>query len=223
MPRGIGARLPGAILILPMFLVQPPAPREGELWVTLLDVGQGLAAVLRTSRHTLVYDAGPSFNPDSDSGNRIVVPFLRGEGLRKLDALVLSHDDDDHSGGARSIIAARDPAWVLTSIDRSREILAGAREVLRCDDRDAWHWDGVDFDILHPRPDDYLSGRRKRNDLGCVLRASAPGGSILLAADVEKKSEAEMLERDAAGLKSDVLLVPHTAAGPRQPRTSSMP
>ena len=209
LPRGVSARAFGIAFLLPMFVVLPPKPQPGELWVTLLDVGQGLAMVVRTASHTLVYDTGPSYNPDSDSGNRIVVPYLRGEGLRELDALIVTHDDDDHSGGARSIIAARNPKWVLTSLEKGRDILAGANEVLRCDDRDGWQWDGVNFDIIHPARDNYRDEWRKINDLGCVLKITAPGGSILLTADVEKKGEAEMLERASAELKADVMVVPH--------------
>jgi competence protein ComEC len=212
LPRGVGARSFGVAMLLPMLLLLPPRPLPGELWLTLLDVGQGLAVVVCTSDHALVYDSGPSFNPDSDAGSRIVVPYLRGEGIRALDALVITHDDDDHSGGAHSIIAARDPQWILTSLDPARTILTGAREVLRCDDRDRWQWDGVDFAVLHPHPDNYAEARRKTNDLGCVLRIRAPGGSILLTADIERRSEAELLARIAADsdtLNADVLLVPH--------------
>ncbi|MFM7459957.1 MAG: DNA internalization-related competence protein ComEC/Rec2, partial [Burkholderiales bacterium] len=85
MPRGLPLRWLGGLAMLPMFVVLPPSPKPGELWLTLLDVGQGLATVVRTATHTLVYDTGPKWNPDADSGNRIVVPYLRGEGVRTLD------------------------------------------------------------------------------------------------------------------------------------------
>jgi competence protein ComEC len=124
MPRGLPLRSAGLVAMLPMFFVLPPAPKPGELWLTVLDVGQGLATVVRTATHTLVYDTGPKWNPDADSGNRIVVPYLRGEGVRKLDALVITHDDEDHAGGARSVIDARSPGWVLTSVSKDRDYLA---------------------------------------------------------------------------------------------------
>lgn len=218
LPRGIGLRLVGAVLMLPLFLVVPNKPAEGELWVTILDVGQGLSAVVRTARHTLVYDTGPQFSAESDAGSRIAVPYLRGEGLRALDALIVTHDDEDHTGGARSLIAARNPAWILTSLEPTREILNAAREVLRCDTGDKWHWDGVDFEILHPTPEDYQDATRKNNNLACVLKISAPGGSVLMTADIEKRSEQEILARDALALKSDVLVVPHHGS-----KTSSTP
>ncbi len=213
LPRGVSPRWLGAAFVLPMFILLPPAPKSGEVWITLLDVGQGLATVVRTANHTLVYDTGPRYNPDADSGNRIVVPYLRGEGIRVLDALIVTHADEDHSGGAKSIIDTRNPKWVMTSMDRTNdkniETLKNAAEIMRCDTRDGWHWDGIDFEILHPTKDDYADENRKTNDLGCVLKIIAPGGTVLMTADVEKKSELEMIERDPEALKADVLVMPH--------------
>jgi competence protein ComEC len=216
LPRGVAPRWLGAVFVLPVFVLLPPTPKSGEVWITLFDVGQGLATVVRTANHTLVYDTGPRYNPDADSGNRIVVPYLRGEGIRVLDALIVTHADEDHSGGAKSIIDTRNPKWVMTSMDRSKDknidTLKNAAEVIRCDTRDSWHWDGIDFDILHPTKDDYADENRKTNDLGCVLKIIAPGGTVLMTADIEKKSEAELIERNAddpAALKADVLVMPH--------------
>lgn len=223
-PRGVPGRVIGLLWMLPMFLVLPPRPAEGALWITLLDVGQGLATVVRTAHHTLVYDSGPRYNPDADSGNRIVVPFLRGEGLRQLDALIISHDDEDHTGGARSIIDARNPKWVLTSVDSTRDILAGANETMRCEGPDehyagdAWRWDGVVFEILHPLAQDYQDENAKTNNLGCVLKITAPGGTVLMTGDIEKKAEAQLLARVADELHADVLIVPHHGS-----KTSSTP
>ncbi len=223
LPRGAALRWVGAAAMLPMFLVLPPSPKHGEMWVTLLDVGQGLATVVRTANHAMVYDTGPRWNPDADTGNRIIAPYLRGEGIRDLDALVVTHADEDHSGGAKSLIDMRKPKWVLTSMDEKSEILRGAAEVMRCEwmasGGDSWHWDGVDFDIIHPENDAYGSKGVKTNNLGCTLKITAPGGSILMTADIEKLAEKQLLERfedEPAVLKSDVMVVPHHGS-----RTSS--
>ena len=218
-PRGAPLRIVGAVLAMPVFFGSPPGPQEGELWVHLLDVGQGLATVVRTAHHSLVYDTGPRWNPDADSGSRIVVPFLRGEGIRELDALIITHADDDHSGGAKSVIDARKPKWVMTSMAADSEGLEGAVAFRKCTVGDTWHWDGVDFDILHPAGDAYASAGIKTNNLGCTLKITAPGGTILMTADIEKSSELQLLTRyrdNAAVLKADVLVVPHHGS-----RTSS--
>lgn len=219
LPRGMPGRWAAAILLVPLVAVTPPSPAPGTFWAHVLDVGQGLAAVVRTEKHALVFDAGPSWNPDADSGNRIVVPFLRGEGIRKLDTLIVSHADDDHSGGASSIIAARSPSWVMTSMSAEAPQVSAAGEIMKCEAGDTWRWDGVDFDILHPSADDYEREGIKSNNMGCVLKVSAGGKSVLLTADIEKLAEQAILSRhadDMGTLKSTLLVVPHHGS-----RTSS--
>jgi competence protein ComEC len=217
-PRGIPARWLGVVWMLPMFMVLPQRPQPGELRMTVLDVGQGLAVVLQTARHALVYDTGPKWNPDSDSGSRIVVPFLRGEGIRRLNGLIVTHQDDDHSGGAISILDARDTGWLMSSLADDNEILEHATDKRRCVAGNTWEWDGVRFAVLHPVAENYAEAARKVNDRGCVLKVEAAGFTTLLTADIEKRSEAELLARNAAGLKSDVLVVPHHGS-----KTSSTP
>ncbi|NJD89789.1 MAG: DUF4131 domain-containing protein, partial [Betaproteobacteria bacterium] len=77
-PRGLPLRLAGVVFLLPLATWRAPSPPPGEAWIDILDVGQGLAVIVRTAGHALAYDAGPSWNAESDSGNRIVVPYLRG-------------------------------------------------------------------------------------------------------------------------------------------------
>jgi competence protein ComEC len=100
LPRGFPARWIGAIALLPVFLVLPLLPAQGALRLTVLDVGQGLAIVAQTNTHALLFDAGPAYGPQVDSGNRIVVPYLRASGVQTLSGMVISHGDNDHSGGA---------------------------------------------------------------------------------------------------------------------------
>jgi competence protein ComEC len=217
-PRGVPLRIAGLLWMLPMFLIVPPSPAEGEAWIDTLDVGNGLAVVVRTARHALAYDAGPTWTEDADSGNRIVVPFLRGEGLSRLDGLVVSHADDDHSGGAASIARAREPPWLMTSIAREDPLHEAFDRTIRCETGGHWTWDGVDFRVMHPSLDAYGPPERgprgglklrKENDRSCVVRVATAGSSALLTGDAEARSEAEMLARDAAALRAQVLLVPH--------------
>jgi competence protein ComEC len=208
-PRGIPMRSCGALWIAPLFVLPAPHPAPGEAWIDVLDVGNGLAAVVRTANHALAYDAGPSWNGDADTGNRIVVPFLRGEGVARLDGLVISHADDDHSGGAASVALARQPGWMLSPLPADNPLHGLVVPSLRCEAGESWDWDGVRFVVLHPSAAIYDGGRRKENDRGCVLKVATGARSMLLAADVEARSEAEMLARSASLLASDILLVPH--------------
>jgi competence protein ComEC len=218
-PRGVPLRSAGFLWIVPMFAVVPPSPAQGEAWLDVLDVGNGLAIVVRTAEHALVYDTGPSWSVDADSGNRIVVPFVRGEGIARLDGVVVSHADDDHAGGAASIAMLREPGWLLSSLAPGHPLQGAFAESRRCEAGDAWEWDGVAFTVLHPDSAIYAeAGKRKENDRGCVLKVTAGSDSALLAADVEARSELEMLRRGAAALRATVIIVPHHGS-----KTSSTP
>jgi len=209
LPRGFPARWLGATGILPMFLALPPQPEEGALWLTVLDVGQGLAVVAQTQHHTLLFDAGPRFTSEADSGNRIVVPFLRAAGIGRLDGLIVSHHDSDHSGGAISVMQALPVAWLASSLAADNPILVQARRVLPCYAGQLWQWDGVRFEMLHPALESYQNQRRKSNDRSCVLKISTRYGSVLLPADAEKLSEQEMLARNPELLAATVLVAGH--------------
>ena len=213
LPRGVPWRAAGVWLMVPAVVLPPPAPDEGEAWVTTFDVGQGLAVLVRTSHHALLYDAGPAFGPDSDSGSRIVLPALRALGVGRLDALVLSHDDTDHIGGARSVLESIEVGAVLHSLPATEPLLALAPRPARCARGTAWVWDGVRFEVLGPDPG---ARARRRNDESCVLRVVAGGRAMLLAGDIERAAERTLAE--AGGIRSVALLVPHHGS-----RTSSSP
>ena len=205
-------RLLGVPLLLPVLLWQAPRPPAGQFELLAADIGQGNAVLVRTAGHALLYDAGPRFSRDSDAGHRVLVPLLRALDV-KLDALVLSHRDSDHVGGAAAVLAMQPRAELLSSIEAQHE-LQSLRAARRCTAGQGWRWDGVDFLLLHPQPGDY-DGGAKPNALSCVLRIStqADGAGTaarvaLLAGDIERPQE-ERLVADRAPLKADVLLVPH--------------
>ena len=218
LPHGFPSRWLGIIFLLPMFLVQPDRPDDGSVRVTIFDVGQGLAVSAQTRNHALLYDTGPGFSSDANSGNRILVPSLRGMGIAQLDTLILTHNDADHTGGALSLLQAMPVASVLSSLPDDSPILQQASAKSRCHDGDSWNWDGVKFEILYPSSESYEEEGIKNNDRGCVLRISTAENSILLAADIEKKSEAKLLNQHKGKLAATVLVVPHHGS-----KTSSTP
>jgi competence protein ComEC len=199
----------GLPLLIPVLLWQPPRPAAGQFELLAADVGQGNAVIVRTATRTLVYDAGPRYGPSSDAGHRVVVPLLRALGER-VDVLMLSHRDADHTGGAAAVLASQPQAAAQGSIEAGHE-LQTLRPVAPCEAGQRWQWDGVAFEVLHPAPG-ALAGGGKPNTLSCVLRIaaarSAGGASALLAGDIEQPQE-QALVLSGANLSADVLLVPH--------------
>lgn len=210
LPRGTPARWVGLAMLLPLLLWAPPRPAPGEARVTVLDVGQGLAVHVQTAGHDLLYDTGPTFSADANSGERILLPYLRAEGVRRLDSLVVTHQDNDHSGGAEAVLTGIPVAEVRSSLSQNHpaRLIAGARHQ-PCVAGQTWDWDGVRFTMLHPGRAADDSPGSKSNDVACVLRVEAAGLSALLTSDIEAVSEAGLLQGQAGQLASDVLVVPH--------------
>jgi competence protein ComEC len=217
-PRGLPGRWLGVAGLLPLFAVMPATLRAGDVEVVVLDVGQGLSALVRTERHALLYDAGPQFGPGADSGSRIIVPYLRAAGVRRLEGLIVSHDDDDHWGGAASVLQALPVDWLLTSLPDLDPLVVRTEPALRCEAGQRWEWDEVRFEVLHPGRDSYQDPAIKENDRSCVLRVEAGGRRIVIAADIERRAEEALLRRERGRLRADVLLAPHHGS-----RTSSVP
>lgn len=218
LPSGVTGRWLGAFLFLPLLFPRLERPETGEFWVTVLDVGQGQAVVVRTRQHVLVYDAGPLYASGEEAGSRVVAPFLRASGIRHIDTLVVSHDDTDHSGGALALVDSHRPKTLLTSLARrgtatlsphGQAILAGAAAAQPCVAGQSWHWDGVEFRLLHPPAHHYRNPFYRDNDRSCVLKVKAAGGSLLLPGDIERLGELSLVERVAPQLGAEVLLAPH--------------
>ena len=206
-PRGFPLRMFGGILLLPMFLIQPATPPTGTARIWVFDVGQGLAVAVRTQHHALLFDTGPDYAGEADSGNRILVPALRGLGVDRLDTLILSHGDIDHIGGTQSLLQAMPTDRILTSLDSDDRRLTGMPVAAPCHDSMQWEWDGVHFEVLHPP--EKAAAKRHDNDQSCVLRIRAGERHILLTGDIEKASEARLLQLHPDKLPADLLVAPH--------------
>lgn len=216
-PRGWPLRWLAPFTWLPLLVPAPNGPPPGAFRLTALDIGQGTSVLVETARHTLLFDAGPG--PESThAGERIVVPYLQVHGVMRLDALMVSHDDSDHSGGAPAVLDAVPVRQFVAGILPSHPLWASARrlgaDLVQCAAGQRWQWDGVTLEVLWPNAGP-LSG--KPNSHCCVLRVStAPGRdtaggavSALLAADIEAPTERTLVARDAARLQAQVLVVPH--------------
>lgn len=211
-PAGAPGRWSGVILLLPLLLFRPDRPAQGEVWVTMLDVGQGLAVVIQTSGSLLLYDSGPRFPSGLDTGQAVVLPYLHSLAVERVDRIVLSNGDMDHRGGLASLLEAYPEAPMMSG--EPDRIAAG--EAAPCSTGESWEWDGVHFEVLHPGRQADWHG----NNASCVLSVrSAGGGHLLLTGDIERAAEEALLRQGADRLRANVVTVPHhgsaTSSGER--------
>lgn len=204
-------RAAGLLLLWPALFWQPARPAVGTFEVMAIDVGQGSALLVRTAGHSLLYDAGPRYGPDNDAGRRVVLPLLRALG-EAPDAVIISHQDGDHAGGADAVQAAWPQARWRSSYDADpgRRCVAGQQ----------WEWDGVRFEVLHPQPGHYRadgSGTLPSNAMSCVLRIDNGRRSAWLSGDLDAERETR-LALARPGLRADLLVAPHHGSA-----TSSSP
>lgn len=214
-PRGWPLRWTGLLALLPMLLAQPEAPKQG-FWLTAFDIGQGNALLVETAHHRLLYDSGPAFSAESDGGSRVLLPYLRAQGIHALDGLMISHSDQDHSGGARSLWEGARVGWLSSSLPEAHPLLSGSPPHLTCRAGHQWEWDGVRFEVLHPTST-LLSERKQQavrpNALSCTLKVSYRGRAALLTGDIEAPQERALLGRERSAVRADVLLAPHHGSG----------
>ncbi len=212
MPKGLPARWSGIFFIMPLLFPLTYQLKQGEFDFVLLDAGQGLASVIQTREHTLIYDTGARFSERFNIGDAVLKPYLRHKGIKQISLLLISHGDNDHIGGATAIIENFKINKILSSVAERFTGHFPEHKSESCYVGQKWRWDDVDFEILHPKVESSLLG----NNASCVLKVSSRLGSVLLAGDIEKKAEKSMIERYGNNLHADILLVPHHGS-----RTSS--
>jgi len=199
-PKGIPARWLGLVLVIPAVSAHPDRLPEAGFRLTLLDVGQGLGAVVETREHLMIFDTGARFGSRFDIGSAVIEPYLRHRGIENINALIVSHGDNDHIGGAPALIKRFRIEQIYTSVPEKLPEFRTAN----CIAGQLWEWDGVKFEMLAP-----IEKSEHENDNSCVLKVTGPGGSVLLTGDIEKAAERVLVSRYGDGLASDILVVPH--------------
>jgi len=198
LPKGVPFRLLGwPMLLLAVFPPREPVP-HGQVDVLQLDVGQGLALILRTRHHTLLYDAGPRSGA-VDLGARVVLPSLKRLGVDALDMMLLSHADADHAGGAAAVARGLP---IKRVVGGETEGLPALLDTQPCISGEQWAWDGVSFELW--QWPDAVDGNPK----SCVLHIQANGERLLLTGDIDRAAEQAFLASTLA-VPTDWLQAPH--------------
>ncbi len=200
-PRGVPGRFLGIVMLLPVFLGKPDKPALGEMQLTLLDVGQGLAVVVETANYALVFDTGARFSEKFDMGRNVILPYLYYRNITHLDKLIISHADNDHIGGAAALLNAIPVRQVLSSVPHQ----LSAYHATQCSAGNKWQWDRLSFQFLSP-PEQLF---QHENDNSCVLRIDTPGSSVLLTGDIERVAEDYLVQNSSDFLQADILIAPH--------------
>ncbi|MBT5221988.1 MAG: DNA internalization-related competence protein ComEC/Rec2 [Gammaproteobacteria bacterium] len=200
-PKGIPGRFLGMLLLLPVVLIKPDKPEQGEINLTLLDVGQGLSVLVETTEHALVFDTGARFSDKFDMGKNVVLPLLYYRHITSLDQLVISHADNDHIGGARALLSSIPVRQVFSSVP---EQLADYNAT-QCYAGYMWQWDQVSFQFLSPPKQMF----QNENDNSCVLRIQTLHKSVLLTGDIERAAENYLVNHAGRTLAADILIAPH--------------
>lgn len=200
-PRGMPTKYLSPFLFLPLFFVSANKPKLGEIWLTLLDVGQGLSVVIQTQNHTLIFDTGAKFSEQYDMGEAVVVPYLQHQAINHIDTLIISHGDNDHIGGAASLVRTIPADASYSSVPEWVENQAGQF----CKAGQNWQWDEVSFSFLSPGTESFDT----ENDNSCVLKVSGKKFSFLLTGDIEQPAENWLVTQYGNALASTILIAPH--------------
>jgi competence protein ComEC len=209
MPRGWHGRWLGGFLILPAFFVGAEKIAQGQVKLTVLDVGQGLSMVLRTQNHTLIYDTGDNYQQGFNMADTVIIPYLRAQGIHTVNKLIISHSDRDHSGSYEELLQQIPINDILAGEPEKLNIKSSSIfpfSAKQCVTGQQWIWDDVHFEILSPKNPLLIS---KKNNHSCVLSIrTGLNHHFLLTGDIEKKIEKQLI-KDYPSLKVDVLQVPH--------------
>jgi competence protein ComEC len=217
LPKGIPGRWLGLLWLLPLCTIHSSTPPFGHAMVTVLDVGQGLATVVQTKNHLLVFDTGATMGKNSDMGEQVILPYLSAIDFGKsIDRIIISHVDTDHAGGLASLVKSNKVKHIMTSepvvlrqrlLDKKPSLSSVLPEIDLCQMNQYWEWDGVSFEMLHPLDPSTIT---KRNNRSCVLRVSVGSHRVLMTGDIESRIERNLMRSAVRNrLPASVMVVPH--------------
>jgi len=181
-----------------LWIPHDPVLKSGEFWTDVLDVGQGLAVMVRTQHHGLIYDTAGRRGQQTVA-ELTISPYFRAEHIVQMDRIVVSHPDLDHKAGLNLIRALYPQALVLVD---NPSVYQNAQSCFHTPD---WCWDGVCFHFLRYQ----VKARRNKNNHSCVLQIRNKAYQLLLTGDIEKQAETMLLRVLPKSSLQSFLLVPH--------------
>ena len=195
---------------------------SGEWQAYMLDVGQGSAILIKTHKHHLLFDVGPRTSYDNEASNKVIIPVLRGLGIKHLDYVVVSHSDLDHVGGFSELISQVSVGHVYGSFSldqwlaKEEMIFAKDYRPLNADLHAEvclaghhFELDGVSFSFIWPVQQGVLPLKAKSaNEESCVLLVQGEHHNLLLTGDIDRLIE-EKLIKSGILPKIDAVVVPH--------------
>lgn len=198
LPRGAPGR-PLVMLALGALFLGHPAPSPEHAEIIVMNVGQGLAVLIKTQHHLLVYDTGPKFFGGGDVAQTVLLPYFYYRGWKKIDLLMVSHGDADHAGGVDTLRKYFTITRIVTSA------IHKIPQSILCQRGQHWRWDAIEFSVIYPD----AAHQGKNNNSSCVLKISAGTQHVLLTGDIEKSAEYYLAQFFPEDVVANVLSVPH--------------
>lgn len=207
LPHGTLPKVWSLIGFLPILLGLKAQPTV----LNILDVGQGQAIFLQHPEQTLMIDTGGSYDETKFSiGERVVIPFLRQQGVRELDHVMLSHLDQDHSGAFPKI----QNAFAIEQVQSNeyRSTMQFKDNFSLCQQGQQWTYTNLKIEVLSPRTEDLALANNQQNEQSCVIYLTfsnaQPYQHFLIMGDAGWETEYKLLQQ-YPDLKVDVLVLGH--------------
>lgn len=201
LPQGFPLRLWAFIGFLPLFLLSRTAIELGQWQAIAIDVGQGLSVLIQTKHHQLIFDTGTK-----KAAKPALMKVVDFYGIKKLDVLVLSHDDNDHTGGAPLLMQKIPVQTLLSSLSDTHPLHQLAPHSLSCLVPRTWEWDGVSFTLM---PTAVQDKAQEDNEKSCVLKINNAQLSVLITGDIGFREEKALIEEYQDALDVDIVFAPH--------------
>lgn len=195
-PKGFPARYLCIIGWLPLLFWMPAMPEKNAVWVTMLDVGKGLAVIIRTQHHVLLYDTGPGSSEGISAADRVIIPYLRQSHINSINELIISQTNSSYAGGIADIFKQFPVEHVLTTTPS----MFAANLATQCMAGQNWRWDNITFRVLYP-----LLSPTSDKDF-CLLQIEDGVHRILIMDNLTPKTARDLLAQKLSS--PDILIAP---------------